>query len=44
LSTASSPLGPIQIDPGKEFWTEIKTQGGTRQLKTSGNKSYSVSK
>jgi hypothetical protein len=44
LSTAASPLGPIQIDPGKEFWTEIKTQGSTRQLKTSGNKSYSVSK
>ena len=44
LSTAASPLGRIQIDPGKEFWTEIKTQGGTRQLKTSRNKSYSVPK
>ena len=44
LSTASSPLPPVLIDPGQEFWTEIRTQGTTRQLKTSGGKSYKISK
>lgn len=44
LSTTSSPVGPIQIDPGKDFWTEIQTQGGSRKLKTSGNKSYIIPK
>ena len=44
LSTTSDPLGPIQIDPGQEFWTEIKTQDGSRRLKTSGNKSYTIPK
>ena len=44
LSTTSNPLGPIQVDPGKDFWTEIKTQGGSRKLKTSGNKTYMISK
>ena len=44
LSTTSNPLGPILIDPGKDFWTEIKTQNGNRRLKTSGNKSYTIPK
>jgi len=44
LSTTANQLGPIQIDPGKDFWTEIKTSGGSRKLKTSGNKSYTISK
>ena len=44
LSTTANPLGPIQIDPGKDFWTEIKTSGDSRKLKTSGNKSYTISK
>ena len=44
LSTTSNQLGPILIDPGQEFWTEIKTQGGSRRLKTSGNKSYTIPK
>ena len=44
LSTTPNPLGRIKVDPGNYFWTEIKTQGGSRKLKTSGNKSYTIPK
>ena len=44
FSTTPNPLGRIKVDPGNYFWTEIKTQGGSRKLKTSGNKSYTIPK